>query len=502
MILKLISLRMKYHTKDLLTLLISLFVLGGCQNPSGIGLEVDPGNEIVGTLTDTLTLQAATFLDDSARSSAFSETAFGLFDDPVIGKTVADLALAIGRPSSVPRIRPDAEIDSVILVLPYGREYFGDTVNSVFPLQVRQLDEAYTDGTYSTKQWAVRDEVIGSRTIARFAYKQTDSINVRKHIDGKDTVVKVIPQLRVALSPAFFKTLFSESVDSAALSTEAGFNDHVKGLYLSVDESAMSGIGGLVTFRGVSEVTGIELTYRQPNGEDGDDAGTDTIRTFLPTTVTDPSGSTFRRLATSIRRSYSAEVQAQLDSPGLNHGRVYAQAPAGLRTRLRIPYLDSLKGRNIAVNKAELVIYVDEAAPAGGTFNAHAPRLTLYREDIAGQRLPVPDGDSRSGPTGYYGQQGYSGDPRSLWYRYGNHWEAFGGGMESQGKRYVFRLTSYVQDLLLGRINAAEFYLAPAAVSDGLVPYYPVLNTGGRAVISNSDSLKIKLNIYYTQAGK
>src|SRR5690606_5575272 len=214
MILKLISLRMKYHTKDLLTLLISLFVLGGCQNPSGIGLEVDPGDEIVGTLTDTLTLQAVTFLDDSARSSAFSETAFGLFDDPVIGKTVADLALAIGRPSSVPRIRPDAEIDSVILVLPYGREYFGDTVNSVFPLQVRQLDEAYTDGTYSTKQWAVRDEVIGSRTIARFAYKQTDSINVRKHIDGKDTVVKVIPQLRVALSPAFFKTLFSESVDS------------------------------------------------------------------------------------------------------------------------------------------------------------------------------------------------------------------------------------------------------------------------------------------------
>src|SRR3546814_17583525 len=126
---------MCYHTKFLLTLFISFFCLGGGTNPSVIGLDVDPGDKLVGVLTDTLTLQAVTVPDDSARSSSFAQTTFGWFDDPIIGKTVADLALAIGRPPTVARIRLDAEIDSVLLVLPYGTAFFGATVSSTFCLQ-------------------------------------------------------------------------------------------------------------------------------------------------------------------------------------------------------------------------------------------------------------------------------------------------------------------------------------------------------------------------------
>ncbi|SFB81382.1 protein of unknown function [Parapedobacter composti] len=489
---------MKRYPKDLLTLLISLFVLGACQNPSGIGLEVNPADKIEGILTDTLTVHAVTLRDDSARSSSFAETVFGWINDPVIGTTKADIALAIGRPSTVPRIRSDATIDSVILVLPYGTEYFGDTLSPTFALQVRQLDEAYTDGNFATKEWAVKDEIIGSKTVGRFAYKLTDSVSIMRHIDGKDSLVKAVPQLRLSLSPAFFKELLSESVDSALLSTEAGFNDHVKGLYLSVDESAMTGVGGLVTLRGAQDVAGIELTYRQPNGEEGEDADIDTVRTFLPTTVADGySGTIFRRITSSIARTYTANVLEQLGNPAGNYAQVYAQAPGGLRTRLRIPYIDSLKGRNIAVNKAELVLYVDDEASAG-VFDHQAPRLTLYREDIAGQRQPIPDGDSRTSGGGF------GGDGRSLWYRYGN-WRAFGGnlqGLNDGRRRYIFHLTSYIQDLLLGKINSAEFFIAPAAVSDSQVPYYPVLNVGSRAVINNpggTGELRMKLNIYYTQ---
>ena len=484
---------MNYHTKDLLTLLISLFVLGGCTNPSGIGLDVDPEDELVGVLTDTLTIQAVTVPDDSARSSSFAQTTFGWLNDPVIGKTVADLALAMGKPSTVPRIRPDAEIDSVILVLPYGREYFGDTLRPNFTLQVRQLDEAYTDGEFDTRQWAVRDEVIGTKTISRFAYKQTDSVRITKHIDDKDSLVRDIPQLRIALSPEFFKELLSEEVDSASLSTEAGFINHVKGLYLSVEESSMSGIGGLVTFQGIGSKTGVELTFRQPNGEEGDDADTDTIRAFLPTTVQNNSG-TFRRLTSSIRRNYTAGVQAQLDDPADNDDVLYLQAPAGLRTRLQIPYIDSLKDRNIAINKAELVLYTTTTTE--DELGIHAPRLTLYREDIAGQRQPVPDGDSRVSGNNF------AGDTRSLWYRYGS-WRAFGGfsmDAENDMNRYIFHLTSYIQDILQGKINSSEFFIAPVAVSDNSVPYSPVLDAGSRAVIDNGENSewKIKLNIYYT----
>src|SRR5690606_13089649 len=239
------------------------------------------------------------------------------------------------------------------------------------------------DGEYATKQWAVKEEVIGTKTIGRFAYNQTDSVSIIKHIDDKDSLVKDIPQLRIALSPAFFKELLSESVDSASLSTEAGFNNHVKGLYLRVAESEMAGVGGLVTFQGVANKTGIELTYRQSNGEEGEDAGIDTIRTFLPTTVQSNSGS-FRRLTSSIERTYTADVQSQLDHTEDHYAFLYLQAQAGLRTRVHIPYIDELKDRNIAINKAELVLYASTDVP-GDELNMHAPRLTLYREDIAGQ---------------------------------------------------------------------------------------------------------------------
>src|SRR5690606_21755344 len=186
-----------------------------------------------------------------------------------------------------------------------------------------------------TKQWAVEEEVIGAKTLARFAYKKSDSVRVTKYIDDKDSVVRDVPQLRVALSAEFFKELLSNTVDSATLSTEAGFNNHVKGLYLSVDESAMSGVGGIVTFRGLSGTTGIQLTYRQPNGKEGDDAGIDTVRAFLPTTVSTQAayggGTTYRRLTSSIRRTYTADVQAQLENPQGNFDKLYLQAPAGLR---------------------------------------------------------------------------------------------------------------------------------------------------------------------------
>src|SRR5690606_20770644 len=154
----------------------------------------------------------------------------------------------------------------------------------------------------------------------------------------------------------------------------------------------------------------------------------------------------FRRLSTSIRRTYTVDVQTQLDNPTDHFDQVFLQAPSGLRTRLEIPYIDALKGRNIAVSKAELVLYVDADDEVG----LYAPRLTLYREDIAGQRQPIPDGDSR------VSNGGYGGDGRSLWYRYGQNWLAFGGNFDATKKRYIFHLTSYVQDLLQGKINSSE----------------------------------------------
>jgi uncharacterized lipoprotein YajG len=61
---------MKYYFRDLLTLLISLFILSGCENPSKVGLDVDPGDQIHGALIDTLKVHAVTVKEDSVLRGA------------------------------------------------------------------------------------------------------------------------------------------------------------------------------------------------------------------------------------------------------------------------------------------------------------------------------------------------------------------------------------------------------------------------------------------------
>lgn len=480
---------MNLHTKGLLTLLISFFVFSGCQNPTGVGLEVDPDAQIIGLKTDTVSLRTVTLKDDSSRYQfmnhtrhgvQFAQTVFGALYDPVIGNSNVGLAVDMARPSSVPRIADDAVIDSVVLVLPYGLDYFGDTLGeSSFTIEVRKLAENFAYNAHSARQWTYEPDIIGSRTISRFAYQ--DSVSITQHVDDRDTVIRSIPQLRIPLSGEFFKTLLSASVDSASLSTDAGFRNHVKGLYVSVGES--TGPGGLATFAAVSDLSGVELTYRQSNGKEGDEAGIDTIRTLLPIPAQSTSTGLPMGMSSSVSRTYTAAVLEQLSNPNGDFETLYLQAPAGLRAKVSFPHIDDLKGRNIVINKAELVVYVDGDADEN-TFDYQALRLGLYREDIAGQRQPVPDGDMRQSP----------GDSRNLGAN-------FGGFYDEDEKRYVFYLTSYIQDILEGKINNPEVYLAPVSPFDQTNPFQSVVNTGSRAVVGGASNANytMKLNVYYTE---
>ncbi len=481
---------MNFHIKGLLTLLISLFLFSGCENPSGVGLEVDADEQLTGKRTDTVSIRTVTLKDDTSRyytmnhgrhnGESFAQTVFGTLEDPIVGHTTADLALDLLKPASVPRIKNDATIDSVILVLPYGLDYFGDTLDqSSFTIEVHQLAENFVYNTHTSRTWVTRPDVIGSRTVNRFAYR--DSVSVMQHVDDRDTLVRLIPHLRIPLSADFFKALLNDGVDSASMATEAGFRNRVKGLYVRVNPSgAGTGPGGLVTFAGVSNLSGVELTYRQPNGKEGDDAGIDTIRTLLSIPAQSASTGRSMGMVSSVSHTYTDAVLEQLNNPDGNFETLYLQAPAGLRAKVSFPFIDELKNRNIVINKAELVIYADADETA---FGYQAPRIGLYREDVAGQRQPVPDGDMRQ-----------AGDPRSLG-------PSFGGYYDPSKKRYVFYLTSFVQDILEGKINNAEAFIAPVSPFDQTNPYQSVANTGSRAVIGGGShpAYSMKLNLYYTE---
>lgn len=506
---------MKYVTRDLLTLLISLFILSSCKNPSGIGLDNNPGDSFYGTLNDTVTLRTVTLRDDSALSVgqlgntntnipaiSVNQLPFGYIKDDVLGETQADVALAILRPESGDaRLPKDAVIDSTILIVRYGSSFSGDTTSSsTYQLRVRQLDEDFMPSTiyYSSKKWKTKSEDIGTAQIQKFNLK--DSINVIvRGSDGKDSTARRAPELRIRLNNSFIGNLFSSSLDSATLNTDAGFINHVKGLYLTTDKSGQQGIGGIGSLAtGASNsniLNSLQVTYRVTDAE----GKTDTL--VKEYTIPSPASSqtaSFNYMVGSVDHQFSTTVREQVANPNVNQTTVYALGMGGLRTRISFPYIDQLRGKKIAVNKAELVVYVDEEHT--GTAAAPAPRLTLYREDVSGRNNSIPDGDfSGADPRSQYGVPLSDGSTPGPY--------ALGGFYDSDKKRYVFTMTSFIQDVLLGKVQNSEVYLAPTSELSRLIPYWADINAPSRVVLKGYNPAdaeekkenRTKLNIYYTE---
>ena len=156
---------MRLYKLDLLTLLISLFILSACQNPDSIGLEVDPSSAIKGSLIDTVTIQSFTVREDSVKTSSLTEFPIGNLDDPIFGSTTASIATSLILPSVNLKFAASSELDSAVLVLKYSDEYFGDP-NSVHKFEVYSLVGQLTSASnfYNTAQHAFRPEIIGSKS--------------------------------------------------------------------------------------------------------------------------------------------------------------------------------------------------------------------------------------------------------------------------------------------------------------------------------------------------
>ncbi|HLW06476.1 MAG TPA: DUF4270 family protein, partial [Marinilabiliaceae bacterium] len=292
-------------------------------------------------------------------------------------------------------------------------------------------------------------------------------------LNTKDTIIKVGPQLRIPMDAAKIKNLFDGNIDSTIFAGNTFFQNRIKGFQISINKTAQVGIGGIIHLAINSDQDGLMVYYKIPGS-------TDQKTKFYPMSN--------QNAVSSLSNDYSTAVKDQLENPTENFETVFVQAPAGLRTKLSLPTLASLKDQNLIINKAELVIYTDADA-TGTSFTQQAHRLTLYREDIAGQRVPLPDGDTRTDGTRSIR------DPRSFGL-------AFGGKYDKDKKSYTFILTSYIQDILKSKINNSTFYIATASnIEATVVPYLPNVYSGSRAILggNNNENYKMKLNIYYTK---
>ncbi len=472
-------------------MLIGLFLFASCKDSNTIGLDLNEDYAIKGTLMDTATIKSQTLKDDPTSGVGLVRHPLGFMNDPIFGKTEASLAMAVGRPGNAGySFGTNATIDSAVLVLPYSTQFYGDTTTSTYTVKVNQLTNDISKETsyLVNKVWPAEATVLGTYT---GKIKPNTRFKISDIVSGKpDTLKSVVPQIRIKLDNNFILNNIIK-LDSATLSTANNFYKSFKGFNVT---ATATGDGGMMFFNFGGTDGKIEIYYKKQNA---------TTTTAIDTVAVNfPIANSAGPVTASIKHTYTGTaVETQLNNPNATYPVTYLQALAGLKNKISFPYLkeflaDLKKPKNggnpntkAIINKAELVIDL-----SNGTdiipFSA-AQRLAFYRYDIAGQRANVPDNDNSI-------QGSYNGDRRALGEL------LFGGYFDSVNKRYIFTVTSYIQDLLDGKTEDYGTFLAPSSLTEFNVN--PPVTSAARSIINkhkkdptSGKTSGLKLNIYYTQ---
>lgn len=455
---------MRYFGQGLLMLLIALFIFSGCQKADNIGLDIDPQDSIQGKLIVDFNVNTITVRDDSLNTSTLEQYPIGSLNDPLLGGTDAGIALGVSLPSNGFSFGTNPALDSVVLVIRYGNDFYGDSTSSTFDVSIHKLSEKFGQSFASNKTWNYEQTQLGRKEGMRFNWR--DSIKITQQVKGgPDTLVKVAPQLRIRMSEtSFIGALQNAQANNYFANNTAFANNVLNGLYLkATKQNASVGGIGFLNLRAQDVASRMEVYYRTDNSS----GGRDTL-----TAAFNISGA-----APAIKHDYTGTpVEEQLEDPSKSYSTVYVQPMGGLKAKITFPDLKKLKELGtLAINKAELVVNVED-----GTTNPLEPSqaLTIYQTDIAGQRQVLPDQFS------YWGGSIYDSDK----------------------KRYIFNVSTYVQRILSGQTEQYPIYIIPANLrflSQQSQNISPIANTAERSVLSGKgtpgDSRRIKLNIYYNK---
>lgn len=459
---------MTFKKAGLLTMLISLFIFNACKKPTTIGLNVDEDLALNSQVFIDSTLETQLLKEDSIPTNNQTNNPLGYFKDPVFGNTQADIAAALTLPSgSTVKFDASAVLDSAILVLPFAG-FYGDSVNTNYKVDVQELNEPLyeSSGTpfyFNTKQWAHKTNLLGSSNIFSVADVK-NSLTIADIIVGKkDTVKKVIPQLRIKLDAATITNLFLKA-DSATLSNNINFTNYFKGLYISLDKLATTNNGGLFLFNtSASGAARLDIFYKETKASKVDTL----LKSFA---LAGNQGN----VASHIKWDYSGTVLAT-EIGKTNSEKLYLKGLAG--TKIKVPFpkqkLENIKklGKQIAINKAQLIIKVVDGTQ---TPYAPLPLLKAYQWDIANRPQLLPD-ESQN-------------DPRNIGAGF------IGGNYNSTSKTYVFNVTAYIQDLLSGKPDYGTFISALSYVD----AKGNASNIGRSIIGGGTGNYKIQLKVYYT----
>lgn len=380
------------------------------KSPDTIGNDLISDDDYITIAhTDTLTMVCHSFLD-SIGTKNVSNGLLGSMNDPIFGLSQAGICTQLRFSAAGQMFGEDPIVDSIVLQL-YLTGYYGDTTQTqtvhVYPLtDTLSADENYYNHT---------EVAIGDVDYAN-SYQFQPRPHTKMHVIGTDTVGQ--PIIRIPLSNTLGEFLIN--LDSTAYKEPKLFKQHFPGLCLRCD--AVSGDGNVSYINMTNNsFTLMQLYYH--NAATPEKAK----RYDYYTTSTDT-------YFNQIFHDYTlgdAEFRNQVleGDTVLGQQQLYIQTMGGVRTKITFPTLthwaDTLpEGSHIIINEAKLIV---PAATVDTTIYTAPSTLALVYVKEDGTNSLLPD---------YYEGTGY-----------------YGGSFSTTTNSAMFRISEYMQDLLMGRIT-------------------------------------------------
>ena len=395
---------------------ISLLISSCTKELTPIGLDLlDPRDLLSMGYTDTIQINAYTIPDDSVYTRNLSVddadlvyyAHLGSMYDPIFGRTTANLYSQLFLSTST-RFGTNPVFDSAFLYLPYLGSY-GDTLSNM-TLRVYSLTDSIIDSvhcwSYSTLNYDQANP-IGELTFQPRPNSSAD-------YNGQE----LSKTLRIPINSNFGNYILN--ADTTSLNSSAAFRKYYYGFCIISEPQNTPGKGAILMFS-ISELSRLQMYYHNTE---------DTLNyNFLITT----GASKFQNYN---HYGYSGAIPALRDQiagdTALGKQFLFVQGLAGLKTRIQFPNLASwAEKNNVVINDAQLILGNSSVSE---TFT-YPGYITLRGIGEAGTTSPNPiiDESTRS--------------------------EYYGGDYYAAGNSYRFRITRYIQNYLLGKIDHRGLHL-------------------------------------------
>jgi len=388
---------------------VLMLAFSACRKtPDSIGNDlIDDNNYINVFHTDTVQVVCHSYLD-SIGTKNVRYALLGSMNDPVFGLTQAGFYTQFRFTSAGQNFGSAPILDSVVLQLSLASIY-GDTT-TLQTVHVYQLTDSITSSdpyySYSTLSYSPIDLANG--------YTFKPRMQNSNLVIGTDTITQ--PVIRIPLSADFGNFLLQ--IDSTAYTNPDTFKSYFKGLYVICEAVGTNGSVSSIEITN-NTVTLLQLYYHDAAMPQN------ALRYYYYVTSDDNFFNHFDHDYTQG----SPELEQQLiqGQTQLGQEKTYVQSMGGIRTRICFPMLthwaDSLDEGHILINEAKLIL---PAPPGIDSVLFKAPsRLVLIGFNADNTTYILPDN--------------YEGE------------NYFGGSYNAASKSVTFRISEYVEQLILNK---------------------------------------------------